>query len=198
MTKASTSEEQFPGAQPTGNGAPGHCQWRGCSEAGIHRAPQDQTLTDYYLFCLEHVRLYNAQWNYHEGKGAEDMEVEFRSAATWDRPTWKMGERHSPGRPWHTVHDPFDVYREAAENNERHGGKQNRNSTKASAEETKARRTLGFSEAVSMDDLKTRYKELVKRYHPDANGGSAVAEDRMKTINAAYQILRSALTPASE
>lgn len=141
MTKTTSSQEKFPGAQPAGNGALRHCQWRGCSEVGVHRAPQDQTLSEYYIFCLDHVRLYNAQWNYHEGKGADDMEIEFRSAATWDRPTWKMGERHAPGRPWHTVYDPFDVYRDAA----KESGKKNGAPPKTSTEESKARKALGFS-----------------------------------------------------
>jgi len=156
--------------------------------------PQDSSLSDYYFFCLEHVRLYNAQWNYHQGVAPEDMEIEFRSTATWDRPTWKMGECHAPGRPWHTVYDPFDVYREAMEDPSTPGHSQ----PKASAEELKARRSLGLVGAVTMETLKARYKELAKRYHPDTNGGSTASEDRLKTINAAYHILRTALTQPSE
>ena len=41
--------------------------------------------------------------------------------------------------------------------------------------------------------MKTRYKELAKRHHPDANGGSRDAEERLKTINLAYAALRSRL-----
>lgn len=194
MTKTSTTEDRFPGAQSAGNGTVRQCQWRGCSGGGIHKAPQDSSLSDYYFFCLEHVRLYNAQWNYHQGVAPNDMEVEFRSAATWDRPTWKMGERHAPGRPWHTIHDPFDLYRETTEDpaNPAH------NQPKGSVEETKARRDLGLVDDVTMDILKARYKELAKRYHPDTNGGSTASEDRLKTINAAYQILRTALAKPSD
>lgn len=194
MTKTSTTENQFPGAQSAGSGEVRHCQWRGCAEGGIHKAPQDSSLSDYYFFCLEHVRLYNAQWNYHKGVAPDDMEIEFRSTATWDRPTWKMGERHAPGRTWHTIYDPFDVYREATEDTGTTGHHQPR----VSAEETKARRDLGLVGSVTMETLKARYKELAKRYHPDTNGGSTASEDRLKTINAAYQTLRTALTQPSE
>ncbi|NKB45776.1 MAG: DnaJ domain-containing protein [Alphaproteobacteria bacterium] len=190
MPKTSTSQDKFPGAQPTGNDSVRHCQWRGCADVGLHRAPQDQTLSDYYFFCLEHVRLYNAQWNYHEGLGPDDMEIEYRSAATWDRPTWKMGERQAPGRPWQNIFDPFDVYRDKSDAE----GAPDAESAAVSAEVSTAQRALGLTGSPSLHELKARYKELVKRYHPDANGGSTAAEDRMKTINAAYQTLRSALT----
>ena len=43
--------------------------------------------------------------------------------------------------------------------------------------------------------VKTRYKELAKRHHPDANGGDKAAEERLKTINIAYAAVRSKLTP---
>lgn len=191
MTNTSTSQEKFPGAQSVGDGAVRRCQWRGCEEVGLHRAPQDPSLTDYYFFCLDHVRLYNAQWNYHEGLEPDDMEIEYRSAATWDRPTWKMGERQAPGRPWQNIYDPFDVYKDKPDTD----GPPHGEIGSVSLEVSKAQRTLGLSGNPSLEDVKGRYKELVKRYHPDANGGSTVAEDRMKTINAAYQTLRSALAP---
>ena len=52
--------------------------------------------------------------------------------------------------------------------------------------------TLGLSWPVTMDEVKTRYKELAKRHHPDANNGDRAAEERLKTINLAYATLRIA------
>ena len=40
-------------------------------------------------------------------------------------------------------------------------------------------------------DVKSRYKELVKIHHPDANGGAREAEEKFKEINAAYSTLRA-------
>ncbi|MFO1060844.1 MAG: DnaJ domain-containing protein, partial [Dongiaceae bacterium] len=36
-----------------------------------------------------------------------------------------------------------------------------------------------------------RYKSLVKRLHPDANGGDKAAEERLKHINLAYSTLKN-------
>jgi DnaJ-class molecular chaperone len=41
--------------------------------------------------------------------------------------------------------------------------------------------------------VKARYKELVKRHHPDANGGDKSAEERFKTVSEAYRTLMSTL-----
>ena len=116
------------------------------------------------------------------------MEQEFRSAATWDRPTWKLGTRHTPGRPWHGVYDPFEVFREGTDQKHNsHTGDSNVDSSG-----TQALRELGLTGLTTVSDLKSRYKELVKRHHPDANGGAEDAENKMKAINAAYQTLLAA------
>ncbi len=47
--------------------------------------------------------------------------------------------------------------------------------------------------ATTLATVKARYKELVKRYHPDANGGDNSAEDRLKGINLAYSVLKNVL-----
>jgi curved DNA-binding protein CbpA len=49
---------------------------------------------------------------------------------------------------------------------------------------------LGLEPPLSLDRLKRRYKELVKKHHPDANGGDRGAEERLKSINEAYTTLR--------
>ena len=46
---------------------------------------------------------------------------------------------------------------------------------------------LDLTPPVTVAILKARYKELVKRHHPDANGGDKSAEEKFKEINEAYQ-----------
>jgi molecular chaperone DnaJ len=49
--------------------------------------------------------------------------------------------------------------------------------------------TLGVSPEASDDEIKKAYRQLVMRYHPDRNPGDAVAETRIREINAAYEVL---------
>jgi diguanylate cyclase (GGDEF)-like protein len=55
--------------------------------------------------------------------------------------------------------------------------------------------TLGLTWPVTPETVKSRYKVLAKRDHPDLNGGSRTAEERLKTVNLAYAAVRAVLEP---
>jgi len=48
---------------------------------------------------------------------------------------------------------------------------------------------LDLEPAASLQEVKSRYKTLAKRLHPDANGGRRDSEERLKTVNQAYTLL---------
>ena len=48
---------------------------------------------------------------------------------------------------------------------------------------------MELTQPVTPEAIKRRYKELVKKHHPDANGGDKQAEERFKAINQAYATL---------
>lgn len=179
--------------------SPCTCAWEGCTALGEYRAPRDRDLRSYINFCLEHVRAYNAAWDYHKGATPADLEAEIRSAATWERPTWKLGSL-SGGRRRYKVHDPFGFAAGTAFDPEGETADTSRakrdEASQIHAARQSALKVLSLSMPVTLDGLKRRYKALVKKYHPDANGGSAEAETRMKIINQAYQTLKAELQPA--
>ena len=172
------------------------CAWDGCNAEGIYRAPIDRNLSEYQYFCLEHVRLYNASWNFHAGLTSDEIEVEIRSAATWDRPTWKMGS--AGPHPLHiheNVKDPFGMGQGTAfDGSARAKTYRARPRGGKTSAENAALRIFDLTAPLSLESLRGRYKILVKRHHPDANGGSQDAEQRMKIINEAYRTLRAGLT----
>ena len=51
-------------------------------------------------------------------------------------------------------------------------------------------RLFDLTPPFDLDSLKRRYKSLVKRHHPDANGGSRESEELLKHINHAYNYLK--------
>jgi DnaJ-class molecular chaperone len=50
--------------------------------------------------------------------------------------------------------------------------------------------TMNLEENATLQEIKARYKELVKRFHPDANGGDRGAEERLKQVIKAYAVLK--------
>lgn len=51
--------------------------------------------------------------------------------------------------------------------------------------------TLGVSRDATAEEITAAYRRLAREYHPDRNPGNAVAEQRMKEINAAYDVLKN-------
>ncbi|MBI3315669.1 MAG: J domain-containing protein, partial [Candidatus Omnitrophica bacterium] len=51
---------------------------------------------------------------------------------------------------------------------------------------------LGVGESASLDEVKNKYRELAKKYHPDANPNNKSAEEKFKEISEAYYVLSDA------
>ncbi|CAA7616221.1 DnaJ-class molecular chaperone [Candidatus Terasakiella magnetica] len=171
---------------PDARSAVQRCDHPGCAEDGEYRAPRSRDrLNEYYWFCLSHVREYNSAWNYYAGMGADEIEAELRQDSTWQRPTWPLGMQGNKRKFTFTVHDPFDVYEGAVHEEAR---------AKPRTPEEDALKVLELKPPVSAQSLKARYKELVKRHHPDANNGDKGAEERFKRINQAYNTLKNSLS----
>ena len=58
--------------------------------------------------------------------------------------------------------------------------------------EARAMETLGLGVKATGAEIKARYKELVKRHHPDANGGDRSSEERFRDVLQAYRVLKQA------
>ncbi len=55
--------------------------------------------------------------------------------------------------------------------------------------ETDPYKILGVAPTASAEEIRSAYRKLAKRYHPDLNPGDAAAEERFKAISAAYELL---------
>jgi hypothetical protein len=176
------------------------CEWPDCQAPATHRAPKGRLRErEYWCFCLEHVREYNHAYNFFAGMSMDDIARYQKDAVIGHRPTWKMGM--NGGRPSSRSHssrfraafsgpdDPFSLFRDfdaaaQARSSARHA-RPVRNA------ERKALDALGLEPQASSQQVKRRFKELVKRHHPDANGGDRSSEARLREIIQAYNYLKS-------
>jgi hypothetical protein len=173
------------------------CQWPGCACEGTHRAPKGRPReNEYWRFCLAHVREYNQSYNYFAGMSDDAVARYQKDAVTGHRPTWKMGMNGGSDQ-FHggeTPIDPFDVLREfgAGLGARARAEKPREEARPVRNAERKAFDTLGLEIDAAGPEIKARFKELVKRHHPDVNGGDRSTEDRLVEVIQAYNYLKSA------
>ncbi len=161
------------------------CDHPGCEAGGEFRAPKSRhQLREYYWFCLDHVREYNKRWNYYEGLSEPEIERMVRFDTVWNRQTWPLGG-------WRAHEERL----KAALDGEFGAG--NGQSYKApprptpATEEDRALAELDLAAPIEFAAIKARYKSLVKEHHPDANGGSKESEEKLKSINRAFSVLKA-------
>jgi DnaJ domain len=158
------------------------CDHPGCAEKGDYRAPKDKALSDYYWFCLDHVRDYNKNWDYFAGMSMAEIENYIRKAAVWERPSWPMGEAKKREQDLRD-HVAREFFGDGA-------ASEKQTAPPMPKAEKDALAALELAPPVTFEAIKAQYRILVKRHHPDANGGAFEAEEKFKVINQAFTVLK--------
>ena len=169
------------------------CDFPGCTREGEFRAPQGRDREgQFFCFCLDHVREYNASYNYFNGMSADDVANYQRDALTGHRPTWTMGSNRAAKGFREDgdagTSDTLGMFRAQP-----HAASRKREPLKprVGVAAMKALDTLGLDDTAGAPTVKARYKALVKQLHPDANGGDRSNEDRLREIIRAYNYLKT-------
>ena len=91
-----------------------------------------------------------------------------------------------PGRE--SVHDPFGMFggAEQAQSRRAKPGRTVHNAARKALDE------LSLEVTATREEIKARFKDLVKKHHPDVNGGDRSSEDKLREIIVAYNYLKSA------
>jgi hypothetical protein len=88
------------------------CSHPGCKAPGVFRAPKGRDHEgEYFTFCKEHIREYNATYDYFKGMNDEALAKFRKDDIVGHRPTWKMGPRG--GAPGDAPHRDESVFAEA-------------------------------------------------------------------------------------
>lgn len=166
------------------------CDMPGCTAHGEFRAPKDRSLSDHYMFCQQHVAEYNKAWDFFAGMPASEVEKHILNSIYGDRPTRRYDVDGAAAdalraRAWQTYHF---TEKEPPKSFNQDGSVRKKPQTP----EEQAMDMMGLSAPLDLATIKTRYKELAKKYHPDLNKGDKEAEELLKEINMAYTILKLA------
>lgn len=177
------------------------CEAPGCCEPGEFRAPGVHGASfdgpgDWRWFCLDHVREFNSGYDWFEGMSAEEIYAAQAPGAGWrtESPSFRAGAGVDGMPRWADFDDPLEAISARA------GGIRSRAEREAklamdgrfSREEAQALDVMGLGLDTDRTRLRRRYSELVRRYHPDRNGGDRRHEARLQRVVEAYQVLRKA------
>lgn len=180
------------------------CDWPGCDEDGEFRAPGFRPSGfdgpgEWRWFCLDHVREFNAGYDYFDGMSPDEILRAQSPIHGWDRESRAFNPAAGvDGMPrWADFADPLDAigsrartFRQRAESAQR---AQSRSDGKpVSWEERRALEVLGLSLDADRTAVRRRYTEMLRRYHPDHNGGDRRHETRLQGVVEAWQVLRKA------
>jgi len=175
------------------------CEWPGCTKPGEFRAPGYRPNGfdgpgEWRWFCLEHVREFNAGYDWFEGMSAEEIFNAQSPISGWRTESAAFSPRAAvDGMPrWADFDDPLEAISARA------GGIRSRAERTAkmamsgrwSKAEAEALEVMGLGSDTDKQRLRRRYSELVRRYHADRNGGDRSFEARLGAVVEAYQRLR--------
>ena len=173
------------------------CMAPGCPEPGEFRAPGERRPGfdgpgDYRWFCLDHVRAFNAGYDWFEGMSPEEIMRAQSPIHGWERETRAFSPTagiDSASR-WADFSDPLEAISGRARARK---PAQRQDGRAVTPDERRALDVLGLALDASRSDLRSRYSQLVRKYHPDRNGGDRSFEARLQEVVEAYQLLRKAV-----
>jgi hypothetical protein len=173
------------------------CDHQGCRQAGVARAPKSRDmLNEHYWFCQPHAAEYNRTWNFFAGMTDQQIrDRQTEESFTGGRPTWQFqagrGSREAAAAASKGFfRDAFGIF----------GRNQQQ---QAAADQAAFDKQLGRLERNALTDLdldatadgptiRRRYTELLKRCHPDVNGGDRSAEHKLQRVIKAFRTLQKA------
>jgi hypothetical protein len=172
-------------------GARDRCAVPGCGEPGEFKAPLQPPSFDgpgsWRFLCLEHVREHNAKYNFFNGMSPEEITEAQSPLAGWDRATRAFAHAGSdPAPSWSDFADPLDAI------STRFRRSRQDFSSRFNRAEQRALSVLGLGEEADLKAVRNSYSKLVRRYHPDRNGGDRSHEGQLGEVIEAYQLLRKA------
>ena len=161
------------------------CDWESCKELGKYKAPIEKDNSRHFRYlCLEHIKVFNKNWNYFSNMSQEEVEYFIKSDLTWHKPTKSFSSSENFFKVlWNNaLEDKMNIFKNS--------GFKDFKKSKLSEKDRHALEVLGLKYGVKWSDIQKKFKGLVKKYHPDKNHGSKKYEDILKKITLAYSQLK--------
>ena len=173
------------------------CEKKGCEEkaaCSLPKSPREPRNRVWY--CLVHAREHNKSWNYFDGLSNAEAKAAREANIYGDRPTWSMGKNDRARAATRATGpadmvDAFNVIGKEAKSQPelRSQHRQGKQLTKL---QVAAFDTLALPYTAPALEIRRRYAELVRRFHPDSNDGDRGAEEQLNEVVKSHTILKKA------
>jgi hypothetical protein len=166
------------------------CDEPGCDLEGAFPAPR-QNGKGRHFFCETHVSEYNRRFNFFEGMSEAEAAAFVRAEQFGHKRTWKFGSGPMRGARSAEAHDPrrwagrsfFEVDDTPAAEARAHAHR--------SSLQLRALRELDLEADATPQEIRARYAEYVRRFHPDSNKGDRSSEHKLDRVLRAGKLLKA-------
>ena len=165
------------------------CDWDNCNEIGAYRAPVEKDNSKKYrLLCLEHIKEFNKNWNYFENMNDTEILEFIKADMTWHKPTQNFSAQDNFFKILWNNALKEDLNKNGIDKNYAKIAQLN-----FSNKDLKAFDILGLDVTINWENIRSKFKKLVKKFHPDMNSGNRKFEEKLKVITLAYTQLKRTL-----
>ena len=162
------------------------CDEVNCKNPGNYEAHKSPNSKEKYTFCLKHVKEYNKRWNFFAGKTQNQIYEYQKNDFFIGRPTRPFSRGISSKIKFEFEYS-FD--NENLNFSKKKDKRYIFEDKKYSEEVKKCLEIFNLKNDFNEKELKKRYKELVKKYHPDLNKNYQKKDKNIKEINKSYSRL---------
>ena len=165
------------------------CDWNNCKNIGEYKAPIERDNSKKYrLLCLEHIKEFNKNWNYFENMNDAEIIDFIKADMTWHKPTQNFSAQDNFFKIlWN------NALKEDLSKNGIDKSRIKLAHFNVSDKDLKAFEILGLDVSKNWENIRSKFKKLVKKFHPDMNSGNKKFEEKLKVITLAYTQLKRTL-----
>ena len=168
------------------------CDHKDCDLEGTHPAPKRGGKGRHH-FCVQHAAEYNRSFNFFEGMSQAEAAAFARAEQFGHKRTWRFGTGPMAGKKSADQFDPrrwagrrfFDMDDVAEATGNAASGRR-------STLQARALRELDLDVEATPTEIRARYAEYVRRFHPDSNQGDRSSEDKLQRVLRAGKLLKAA------
>ena len=164
------------------------CWKKDCIKAGVYKAPKSKNeLKNYIWFCEDHIKEYNKKWDYCKDMSQIEIEKHIQLDTIGWRPTWNFSTSNLKLKNFEKIFiNYFGFFKKKKKNQEKF--------IKRNSSFQNTLKILNIkSGEITMKTAENKYKQLVKKYHPDKNKGDKKYEEKLKKINQAFEEIKKNL-----